>query len=304
MYVVHQEYYSNEHEFFISIQSNTTQDGIMIDFNLIKRKIRESVDSFIGSEFYVTYKNSPLFNVFNKYDSESNDIISNKERLIIYGTDNAFDNRSLGLLNHYDKIFSVNNKILNNSRVISLPLGIVDTAETIQYITCFKKRDFSMYDLLIECRESFDKEPEKLLFLNYRIPKNLKVRQDSMNILNNLPDYLYTNQTFNGEDWLLFNSIDVYRTYFNNCLNHIFIACPEGFGIDSYRFYETLYLGRIPVVLHNPVTDMFSDLPILFLNEWSEFSVKYQDFIDNFDIKRYNFEKISRHYWKTIIESN
>ena len=127
------------------------------------------------------------------------------------------------------------------------------------------------------------------------------VRKNALNIKNNLDHEQYTDNTINGQNWLLFDSQDNYIQYFNKCLNHIFIQCPEGYGIDSYRFYETLYLGRIPVVLHNPVTDMFQDLPILFLNDWNDFNDVYKDFIDNFNINNYNFEKLSWDYWKGVI---
>ena len=107
------------------------------------------------------------------------------------------------------------------------------------------------------CRNSFIGNPQKLLYLNYRVPNDLMVRKNALNIKNKLDHEQYTDNTINGQNWLLFDSQDNYIQYFNKCLNHIFIQCPEGYGIDSYRFYETLYLGRIPVVLHNPVTDMF-----------------------------------------------
>ena len=127
------------------------------------------------------------------------------------------------------------------------------------------------------------------------------MRTDSLDILKGLPADKYTDKTFMGENWLLFNSEETYVKYFNELLDHVFVACPEGFGIDSYRFYETLYLGRIPVVLHNPVTDMFKDLPILFLDKWEDFSLKYREFMENFDINNYNFEKLTREYWNKVI---
>ena len=54
-------------------------------------------------------------------------------------------------------------------------------------------------------------------------------------------------------------------------MEHKFILCPEGNGIDTHRFWETLCLGRIPVVLHNPVNDYFSSLPVVVLDKWEDF---------------------------------
>ena len=273
----------------------------MIDFNLIRENLKK-VDSFIGGEFYTQYKQNNDYNVYNYYDPQSNQlVIPNKKYLILYQTDNTFTKSAEWLLNYYEKIFSVNNIDTNNDRVISLPLGIVDIGKEIAFALCNKYRDFSVFNILKKCRDSYLRSPSKLLYLNYRIPANLKVRKDSYQIIKNMLSLDFTDDTFNGENWLLFNDEQCYTNYFNKCLDHMFIACPEGFGIDSYRFYETLYLGRIPVVLHNPETDMFQDLPILYLNTWEEFPEKAKEFINNFDINKYNIEKLSRNYWKNII---
>lgn len=273
----------------------------MIDFNAILEKLN-NIDDYVGGEFYSQYKLRPEYNVYNQYDLESNQlIVSGKKYLILYQTDNTFTKSAEVLLNYYEKIFSVNNIVIDNPRIISLPLGIVDVGKEIAFALCNSYRDFSVFNILKQRRELFKKNPTKFLYMNYRIPFNLKVRHDSLAIINNLQSCDYTNDTFKGESWLLFNDSNCYTQYFDKNLDHIFIACPEGFGIDSYRFYETLYLGRIPVVLHNPVTDMFKDLPILFLNKWEDFAVESKKFIDNFNINNYNFEKLSRNYWKEIL---
>lgn len=205
------------------------------------------------------------------------------------------------LLSRYEKIFSVNNMVTNNPRVVSLPLGVVDSGESIAFALCNRSRGFSAFDVLRECRDSFEGAPSKLLYMNYRIPAGLKPRLDSIEVTSGLGADDYTDETFRGQEWLLFNDADCYRRYFRKNLDHAFIACPEGFGIDSYRFYETLYLGRIPVVLRNPVTDAFKDLPVLFLDRWSDFAAESRRFIDEFDIGRYRFEKLGRAYWRGVI---
>ena len=200
--------------------------------------------------------------------------------MLLYQTDNSFTESAERLLDHYEKIFSVNNTVIGNPRVISLPLGVVDVGRTISFALCNKYRDFSAFDTLRERRTLYKRRPSKLLYMNYRIPANLEPRHRSLDVKNGLQPGDFTDDTFKGESWLLFNDRRRYVEYFDKNLDHVFIACPEGFGIDSYRFYETLYLGRIPVVLHNPVTDAFSDLPILFLDKWSDFAEKSRRFIE------------------------
>ena len=181
----------------------------------------------------------------------------------------------MGLLEKYRRIFSVNNLVTDDHRIISLPLGIVDTAEKISFATCRRHRDFSLWKTMIYCRNNFREYPRKVLYMNYRIPKNLKVRLESPKIADGLDENLFTDRTKNTERWLLFDDRNSYVQYFKELLDHVFVQCPSGFGIDSYRFYETLYLGRIPVVLKNPVTEMFHDLPVLFLDRWEDFGSEY-----------------------------
>ena len=47
--------------------------------------------------------------------------------------------------------------------------------------------------------------------------------------------------------------------FFNIMLDQLFIAYPEGNGIDTFSFWESLYKGRYPVVLHNRVNKAFND---------------------------------------------
>lgn len=205
------------------------------------------------------------------------------------------------LLSRYEKIFSVNNMVTNNPRVVSLPLGVVDVGASISFALCNRYREFSAFEVLRECRATFSGVPSRLLYMNYRVPTGLKARYDSLAIKDGLQAGSFTDDTFKGEGWLLFGDRRRYIEYFSKNLDYMFVACPPGFGVDSYRFYETLYLGRIPVVLRNPVTDAFRDLPVLFLDKWSDFATESRRFIDEFDIGRYRFEKLGRAYWRGVI---
>lgn len=53
---------------------------------------------------------------------------------------------------------------------------------------------------------------------------------------------------------------------------HRFVACPEGNGLDTHRFWETLYRGSIPVVTDSPFVRNWWDLgvPMVVLSDWSE----------------------------------
>lgn len=51
---------------------------------------------------------------------------------------------------------------------------------------------------------------------------------------------------------------------------HKFCLCPRGNGIDSHRFWESLYLDCIPVVVRPDWISAYSEFPLLLLNSWDE----------------------------------
>lgn len=59
-----------------------------------------------------------------------------------------------------------------------------------------------------------------------------------------------------------------YALYVDNVFNHKFVIAPRGSGLDTHRLWESLYLRTIPIVKSKIMEHYFSDLPILFINDW------------------------------------
>jgi len=52
---------------------------------------------------------------------------------------------------------------------------------------------------------------------------------------------------------------------------HEFVLCPPGaHDSDTHRTWEALHLGCVPICKRSPVLDWFVDLPIMFVDDWSE----------------------------------
>jgi hypothetical protein len=49
-----------------------------------------------------------------------------------------------------------------------------------------------------------------------------------------------------------------------------FVACPRGNGIDTHRFWESLYLGALPVILKGNRLSSQTDWPCLEIDSWQE----------------------------------
>lgn len=92
-----------------------------------------------------------------------------------------------------------------------------------------------------------------------------------------------------------------YSNYIDEILDHKMVVCPEGNGVDCHRTWETLLLNRVPIVKKSKVMNHFSDLPILYVDEWSQIRdlkliiEKYKLIKDN-AVKKLDFK-----YWKSLI---
>ncbi len=59
--------------------------------------------------------------------------------------------------------------------------------------------------------------------------------------------------------------------YLRDLAASYFCISPSGNGIDVHRTWEALYLRTIPVVTRSVLTEQHRDLPMIVLDDWSEF---------------------------------
>jgi len=71
-----------------------------------------------------------------------------------------------------------------------------------------------------------------------------------------------------GKQWSTTVSEDQFVSFIKLSLNSKFCLCPRGYGLNSFRLYEAMQLGCIPVI----ITDNFY-LPWADELDWSKFSV-------------------------------
>eukprot|EP00966_Prymnesium_polylepis_P096689 2240053-Prymnesium_polylepis.1 len=50
---------------------------------------------------------------------------------------------------------------------------------------------------------------------------------------------------------------------------HKFVAAPSSHGQDTYRFWEALYVGSVPITLHGPLDRLYSEFPCILLDDWN-----------------------------------
>jgi hypothetical protein len=61
-----------------------------------------------------------------------------------------------------------------------------------------------------------------------------------------------------------------YLNYVTDILDHKMSVCPRGNGPDCHRVWEVLHLNRVPIIQHHISMEDFSELPIVFIDDWHE----------------------------------
>lgn len=98
--------------------------------------------------------------------------------------------------------------------------------------------------------------------------------------------------------------------YYNNIHNNLFTFCYKGGGNFSYRFYETLMMGRIPLLINThcvfPLSDKFNIESIaLVINEdkldFNNLITIIQNYYNNNLHNLLNIQQNNRYIWETYL---
>jgi hypothetical protein len=92
--------------------------------------------------------------------------------------------------------------------------------------------------------------------------------------------------------------------YIEDLKTYKFCVSPPGRGIDSHRVWECLMVGTIPICLTSPLDSLYSDLPVLIVNNYSIITDDYLNTMyREMQLKTYNFSKVYTPYWETLINN-
>ena len=92
---------------------------------------------------------------------------------------------------------------------------------------------------------------------------------------------------------------------------YAFVLSPAGMGLDCHRTYESIALGCIPIIhrMGHPYEDIFTDLPVLLVDKWTDISeTLLKDTVKLFSEKFPNnwalLPKMQLNYWVNLIHSH
>jgi len=245
-------------------------------------------NNYLSGDFFSKLSNNKtIFYVKTDYlDNQAWRVTKNYTVLITHNSDIKIDSSKFNkfLQSGKFKYWFAQNPIINESRLFTLPIGLMNK----------KWHKYPRFNLMMEEKKKNIK-PTKLLLLSFSIKNNKDKRKQCVDSFIN-KEYVTNNVVYKVKNFI--GDVKEYdRIFFNIMLDHLFIACPEGNGIDTHRFWETLYMGRYPVVLHNRVNDDFSDLPVLILNKWEDFEKEYLIFLKRIKNKKFSYKKLTQEYW-------
>jgi len=183
--------------------------------------------------------------------------------------------------------------IVKNDKINMIPLG----------------RDFKGTPFI----EKYDlKNKINLCYLNFSTPPK------SLHWYGRIREYIYKN--YIQKEWVLIDNVntndnrDIYnnfKNYYTNLSQSKFMVAPRGCGLDTYRLWDSIYLGCVPIVVdyeNNTGYNDFRDLPILFLSSWEEYFNLTEDYLnkiwDDMLDTEYNYEKLSFSFWENKIKNN
>lgn len=93
--------------------------------------------------------------------------------------------------------------------------------------------------------------------------------------------------------------------YYKKILASKFMICPRGCGIDTYRMWDCIYLGCIPIIEKYEGYKQLEDLPILFIDHWSDIGLITEEYLETkwqeMITQDYNYDKLNMAYWENLI---
>ena len=191
------------------------------------------------------------------------------------------------------KWFIQNTQIQNMKKIIQLPIGL-------DYHTISNN---SNHIWKTDGENHLPKFQEKIL---------LDIKNNSKPFQERIPK-IYINFSINNDrfkqrekafkeipnDLLVINNEFTKRTQnWKNMSQYTFVLSPFGIGMDCHRTWEALCLGCIPIICAPNFKELFKDLPLLIVNNWTDITERLlKETIYNFSQQTANYNKLTLNFW-------
>ena len=163
------------------------------------------------------------------------------------------------------KMHLAQNCLINNSKLIPIPIGI----QNLQWFD---------HNILFSVK-NMDIKKTKNIYFNFNFNTHPS-RQKCYDILKE------------KIQWTEFKNK---KEFYIELKSHKYAICPRGNGIDTHRLWECIYLDVIPIVIKDDFPNI-DNLPIIILENWNELN-KINAFTNQ------KLSKITISYYKNILSN-
>lgn len=254
-----------------------------------------SNESFKRCADYVVYKAASPFDptkvkkgdiiyvqghFFHRFLSDHHPYIPNPYILITHYWDTSINGQFAFLLNDPKIIawFAVNVDNYRHPKLFTIPLG-VDVKH-------------GKWKAIENVRNKTAKDKKKyLLYMNFTL-NTCRYERGKVN------------QLFFNKPYCFKPEGKKLEPYLQDVAASKFVLSPRGAGLDTFRTWEALYMGSIPVVRTSSLDILFEGLPVLIIDNWEEIDEQFlNEKYAEFSKKAYNWEKLSPKYWNDMIQA-
>lgn len=201
---------------------------------------------------------------------------------------------------------------IKSDKIVSIPIGLCYSVPMIKYdnpVEAYMTQyiDINLHDMVEEwfLKNNIDK-------INRLCNKDKKLLHFKMTFYNSNPIMNPKTNKVNCREKALEdlnrNGFDIsnakekleWDKYMEDLYEYKFCLAFPGHGFDCFRIWECINLGVIPIILRTNICDLYSDLPVLIVDDSSEITksflnIKYAEICKN--IKYYKYDKIYLEYW-------
>lgn len=94
------------------------------------------------------------------------------------------------------------------------------------------------------------------------------------------------------------------ESYWQSMCFYAFVISPPGYGYDTHRTWETLMMGRIPIIQATPIDKVYTGLPVLRVRDWNVIDEEwlhnnFNEIVAKWD--SYEWERLNLLYWQQRI---
>jgi hypothetical protein len=177
--------------------------------------------------------------------------------------------------------------MISHPKIIKLPIGL--DYHSVQNISNYLSpiEHENMIIDIINNSKPFDQRIIKG-YSNFHFFTTTRYGNDRLDAINNIAKNLVYYEDTRKER----------KETYENQSKYAFVISPYGNGYDCHRTWEALILGCIPIVKKSNLDEIYTDLPVLIVNNWSDVTYELMEkTIKDYKNKIFNYDKLTLKYW-------